>query len=47
MKLEIIEIIIVENVSLVIKILNKLKNKNIKLLIDDFGIGYLLLSYLY
>ena len=47
LKLEITETIIVENVSLATKILNKLKNKNIKLSIDDFGTGYSSLSYLH
>ncbi len=36
-----------ENVILATKMLNKLKNKNIKLSIDDFGTGYSSLSYLH
>ena len=47
LELEITETLIMENVSLATQILNKLKNKNIKLLIDDFGTGYSSLSYLH
>ncbi|GAB4544372.1 MAG: hypothetical protein Tsb0014_38350 [Pleurocapsa sp.] len=46
LKLEITESTLMENVSAVTKVLEKLKERNIKLCIDDFGTGYSSLSYL-
>ena len=45
-KLEITESTLMENASRVTKVLEKLKERNIKLCIDDFGTGYSSLSYL-
>jgi diguanylate cyclase (GGDEF)-like protein len=47
LKLEITETVLMENQSKSIQILKKLKDKGIKLYIDDFGIGYSSLSYLH
>ena len=46
LKLEITESTLMENASAVTKVLEKLKERNIKLCIDDFGTGYSSLSYL-
>jgi diguanylate cyclase (GGDEF)-like protein len=46
LKLEITESILMDNASSVTNILNQLKERKIKLCIDDFGIGYSSLSYL-
>ena len=46
LKLEITESSLMENVNAVTKVLEKLKERNIKLCIDDFGTGYSSLSYL-
>lgn len=46
LKLEITESTLMENASTVTKVLEKLKERNIKLCIDDFGTGYSSLSYL-
>ena len=45
-KLEITESTLMENISTVTKVLEKLKERKIKLCIDDFGTGYSSLSYL-
>jgi diguanylate cyclase (GGDEF)-like protein len=47
LKLEITETVLMENASAVTKILEKLKERQIKLCIDDFGTGYSSLSYLH
>jgi diguanylate cyclase (GGDEF)-like protein len=46
LKLEITESTLMENASAVTNVLDQLKERNIKLCIDDFGIGYSSLSYL-
>ncbi len=46
LKLEITESTLMENTSAVTNVLEQLKARNIKLCIDDFGIGYSSLSYL-
>jgi diguanylate cyclase (GGDEF)-like protein len=46
LKLEITESVLMENASSVTNILRQLKQRKIKLCIDDFGIGYSSLSYL-
>ena len=46
LKLEITESILMENALVVTKVLEKLKEREIKLCIDDFGTGYSSLSYL-
>jgi diguanylate cyclase len=46
LKLEITESVLMENASSVTDILRQLKQRKIKLCIDDFGIGYSSLSYL-
>jgi diguanylate cyclase (GGDEF)-like protein len=46
LKLEITESTLMENASAVTNVLEELKARNIKLCIDDFGIGYSSLSYL-
>ena len=46
LKLEITESTLMENVSAVTKVLEKLKERDIRLCIDDFGTGYSSLSYL-
>lgn len=46
LKLEITESTLMENSSSVTNVLEQLKARNIKLCIDDFGIGYSSLSYL-
>lgn len=46
LKLEITESTLMENASAVTNVLEQLKARNIKLCIDDFGIGYSSLSYL-
>jgi diguanylate cyclase (GGDEF)-like protein len=46
LKLEITESTLIENTSAVTKVLEKLKEREIKLCLDDFGTGYCSLSYL-
>ncbi len=46
LKLEITESTLMENTTAVTKILEKLKERDIKLCLDDFGTGYSSLSYL-
>lgn len=44
--MEIIEIVLLEDISWVMKMLEGICKLGVRVVLDDFGIGYLFLSYL-